>query len=110
MNLKDLYLKGKLTTSFEQSCIVFEKNYIINKCPTIKHIHCDPKHKVTVVVFMDDSKEICRCAEGDEYNEYAGICICIAKHLYGKSKLEKLFDSNKKTIYNKNMKNKKGAK
>ena len=57
--------------------------------PGIKHIHCDPKHKVTVVIFEDDCKEICRCAKGDQYNEYAGICICIAKYVYGKSKLEK---------------------
>ena len=74
----------------------------------IKHIHCDPKHKVTVVVFMDDSKEICRCAKSDEYNEYAGICICIAKHLYGKSKLERFINTKKKVIYNNN--NQKGAK
>jgi len=66
---------------------------------TPKHAYCDPKAKVTVVVFEDGSKEICRCAKGDKFNEYAGICICLAKHFYGKSKIEKL-NSKNKTIYN----------
>jgi len=74
----------------------------------IRSIHCNPKAKVTVVIFKDNSKEICRCAEGDEYNEYAGICICIAKHFYGKSKLEKILNK-KKVVYNDSNK-KKGAK
>ena len=67
--------------------------------PEVKHVYCDHKAKVTVVVFEDGSKEICRCAKGDDYNEYAGICICLAKHIYGKSKIEKI-NSNLKTIYN----------
>lgn len=75
----------------------------------IKHIHCNPKAKVTVVIFADNSKEICRCAEGDEYNEYAGICICIAKHLYGKSRLDKIINDKISVSYNKNNK-KEGAK
>jgi len=66
----------------------------------IKHIHCDHKNKVTVVVFEDDSKAICKCAKEDEYNEYSGICICIAKHVYGKSHLDKIINSKKKVIYN----------
>ena len=72
----------------------------------IKAIHCNPKEKVTVVIFYDNSKEICRCAEGDEYNEYAGICICIAKHFYGKSRLEKIINSKKKDSYNESNKKK----
>ena len=95
MKWEDLYFKGKV-------------NYIIFKYYNIKSIHCNPKAKVTVVVFEDNSKEICRCAEGDEYNEYAGVCICLAKHLYGKSKLEKILNE-KKVIYNRSNK-KKGAK
>lgn len=66
----------------------------------IKHIHCDHKHKVTVVIFADNSKSICRCSKEDEYNEYAGICICLAKHLYGKSNLDKIINSKKTVIYN----------
>ena len=67
---------------------------------SIKYIQCDYKNKVTVVVFVDDSKSICRCSKEDEYNEYAGICICLAKHMYGKSKLEKIINSKKKVVYN----------
>ena len=79
-----------------------EKNKFESKqnITDIKHIHCDHKNKVTVVVFGDDSKTICRCAKEDEYNEYAGICICIAKHVYGKSYLDKIINSKKKVIYN----------
>ena len=108
MNWKDLYLKGETTIPLKQYFVGVEQNYIINKCPTIKSIHCNPKAKVTVVIFGDNSKEICRCAEGDEYNEYAGICICIAKHFYGKSRLEKILNK-KKVVYNDSNK-KKGAK
>ena len=76
---------------------------------SIKHIYCNPKDKVTVVLFMDNSKEICRCAKDDEYSEYSGICICIAKHLYGKSKLDKIINAKKTVLYNDDNK-KKGAK
>ena len=86
----------------------FLENIIKNECD-IKAIHCSPKAKVTVVIFDDGSKEISRCAEGDEYNEYAGICICIAKHFYGKSRLEKIISRKKKVLYNDDNK-KKGAK
>lgn len=73
----------------------------------IQYIQCDFDNKVTCVVFKDGSKEICKCNKKDEYNEYAGICICIAKRVYGKSKLEKYFNSKKKVIYNKNNKEEK---
>lgn len=66
----------------------------------VKSIHCDHKNKVTVVVFSDNTKSICRCYKDDEYNEYAGICICIAKHIYGKSQLDKIINSKKKALYN----------
>ncbi len=94
----------------EPDPIDFEPTYTIDKCIIIKHIHCDPKAKVTVVIFEDNSKEICRCTKDDVYNEYAGICICIAKHLYGKSKLEKFIDTKKTVVYNKTTNQKKGAK
>lgn len=33
----------------------------------------------TVAFWSDGSKTVAKCAEGDEFSEYTGVCICIAK-------------------------------
>lgn len=86
------------------------KNTIAFDMPVpVKTIYTNTKEKVTVVIFTDGSKTICRCAKGDVYNEYAGICICLAKKVFGKNYIEKI--SSKKIVrYNETTTKKEGVK
>ena len=37
----------------------------------------------TIVYWLDGTKTVVRCKEGEEFSEWAGIALCLAKKLYG---------------------------
>lgn len=37
----------------------------------------------TIVFWLDDTKTVVKCKEGEEFSEWAGIALCLAKKLYG---------------------------
>ena len=37
----------------------------------------------TIVIWGDGTKTVVKCANGDSYSKWAGLAMCIAKHLYG---------------------------
>lgn len=37
----------------------------------------------TIVFWLDGTKTVVKCKEGEEFSEWAGIALCLAKRLYG---------------------------
>ena len=37
----------------------------------------------TIVLWLDGTKTIVKCKDGEEFSEWAGIALCLAKKLYG---------------------------
>lgn len=37
----------------------------------------------TIVIWLDGSKTVVKCAEGDGYSKFSGLAIAICKHIYG---------------------------
>lgn len=37
----------------------------------------------TIVFWLDGTKTVAKCKEGEEFSEWAGIALCLAKKLYG---------------------------
>lgn len=37
----------------------------------------------TIVFWLDGTKTVVKCKEGEEFSEWAGIALCLAKKLYG---------------------------
>ena len=37
----------------------------------------------TIVFWMDGTKTVVKCKEGEEFSEWAGIALCLAKKMYG---------------------------
>lgn len=37
----------------------------------------------TIVYWLDGTKTVVKCKEGEEFSEWAGIALCLAKKLYG---------------------------
>ena len=73
----------ELDDRFLQSSWLFEKPlaYPGNTVDTnIKRVVFDPP--CTIVYWGDGSKTVVRCAEGDIFNESAGVALCFMKHLY----------------------------
>lgn len=44
----------------------------------------------TIVFWEDGTKTVVKCKEGEEFSEWAGIALCLAKKLYG-SNFHKIF-------------------
>ena len=58
-----------------------------------KVIFSGPK---TIVIWEDGTKTIVGCAEGQEYDEYAGFCAALAKKIFGTtSAAKRVMDANK---------------
>lgn len=52
------------------------------ECPTdIKKVIFNGN--ATIVIWLDGSKTIVKCAEGDGYSKFSGLAIAICKHIYG---------------------------
>ncbi len=49
----------------------------------VKQIYFRPEDKTTTVLWTDGTKSTVKCADDDEYSEYAGFCAAVAKRLYG---------------------------
>ena len=46
----------------------------------------------TIVFWLDGTKTVVKCKEGEEFSEWAGIALCLAKKLYG-TNFHKIFKS-----------------
>lgn len=46
----------------------------------------------TIVFWKDGTKTVVKCKEGEEFSEWAGIALCLAKKLYGPN-FHKIFKS-----------------
>lgn len=44
-----------------------------------------------IVIWLDGSKTVVKCAEGDGYSKFSGLAIAICKHMYG-PKFKKIFN------------------
>lgn len=52
------------------------------ECPTdIKKVIFNGN--ATIVIWLDGSKTVVKCAEGDGYSKFSGLAIAICKHIYG---------------------------
>ena len=55
----------------------------------------------TIVFWLDGTKTVVKCKEGEEFSEWAGIALCLAKKLYGPN-FHKIFKTHcsdpKKTV------------
>ena len=47
----------------------------------------------TIVFWLDGTKTVVKCKEGEEFSEWAGIALCLAKKLYGPN-FHKIFKAN----------------
>lgn len=52
-----------------------------NTLPEIKKVIFNPP--ATIVFWKDGTKTVVKCKEGEEFSEWAGIALCLAKKLYG---------------------------
>lgn len=52
-----------------------------NTLPEIKKVIFNPP--ATIVFWLDGTKTVVKCKEGEEFSEWAGIALCLAKKLYG---------------------------
>lgn len=46
----------------------------------------------TIVIWLDGSKTVVKCAEGDGYSKFSGLAIAICKHIYGPN-FKKVFNN-----------------
>lgn len=53
----------------------------VNTLPEIKKVIFNPP--ATIVFWLDGTKTVVKCKEGEEFSEWAGIALCLAKKLYG---------------------------
>ena len=59
---------------------LYDIGYI--QCPTdIKQVIFNGP--ATIVIWLDGSKTVVKCAEGDGYSKFSGLAIAICKHIYG---------------------------
>lgn len=58
-----------------------------------KVIFSGPK---TIVIWEDGTKTIVGCAEGQEYDEYAGFCAALAKKIFGTTAKAKRMMNNRR--------------
>jgi hypothetical protein len=58
-----------------------------------KVIFSGPK---TIVIWEDGTKTIVGCAEGQEYDEYAGFCAALAKKIFGSTAKAKRMMNNRR--------------
>lgn len=49
----------------------------------IRNIQINTKKKVITVVWSDNTATMCKATNGDIFDEYTGVCICIAKKFAG---------------------------
>lgn len=49
--------------------------------PTIKDVIFNPP--ATIVLWMDSTKTVVKCAKEDVYDKYTGLLLCIAKKFFG---------------------------
>lgn len=67
---------------------MFDNGYL--QCPTdIKNVIFNGP--ATIVIWLDGSKTVVKCAEGDGYSKFSGLAIAICKHIYG-SNFKKVFN------------------
>lgn len=45
----------------------------------------------TIVIWLDGTKTVVKCAEGDGYSKFSGLAIAICKHMYGMN-FKKIFN------------------
>lgn len=45
----------------------------------------------TIVIWSDGSKTVCKCEEGDDFNEETGLALCICKALMGNRDFHETF-------------------
>lgn len=75
----------------------------VNTLPEIKKVIFNPP--ATIVFWLDGTKTVVKCKEGEEFSEWAGIALCLAKKLYGPNfhKIFKAHCSNPEKIANNGM-------
>lgn len=67
---------------------LFEKKYEELSTGIKKVIFNGP---ATIVIWLDGTKTVVKCAEGDGYSKFSGLAIAICKHMYGMN-FKKIFN------------------
>lgn len=68
--------------------------YAYRRIPEVKEVFFNGR--ATTIAWMDGTKTTVRAQEGVEFDEYAGICACLAKKVWGSSRVvKKLLKSDK---------------
>lgn len=101
----------------DSDCMPFESlaeidltdaTFVIDQRAFGDYISCSPRQitprKVifsgpkTIVIWEDGTKTIVGCAEGQEYDEYAGFCAALAKKIFGTTAKAKRMMNTHKTV------------
>lgn len=86
---RELYIKVAENIRLKQELDNFKKKHDIPSAypgstrPTfvIDKVLFNPP--ATIVFWLDGTKTVVKCKEGEEFSEWAGIALCLAKKLYG---------------------------
>lgn len=66
--------------TYDQLQKIFDNEYLEFFTGIKKVIFNGP---ATIVIWLDGSKTVVKCAEGDGYSKFSGLAIAICKHTYG---------------------------
>ena len=69
------------------------------KTMKIRSILANNQKKITTVVFNDGDVQMAKCHKDDEYDQFIGVALCIAQHLFGsKTQFHKFVKANVKGV------------
>lgn len=102
LKINDDYMPLESVTEIDLT----DTTFVIDQRVLGGYISCSPRQitprKVifsgpkTIVIWEDGTKTIVGCAEGQEYDEYAGFCAALAKKIFGTtSAAKRVLDANK---------------
>lgn len=82
MELNELKKKRDIPSAYPGSTfgLVYQEREIRPTFAIEKVIFNPP---ATIVFWLDGTKTVVKCKEGEEFSEWAGIALCLAKKLYG---------------------------
>jgi len=86
---------GELLDQAKGNPIVFHKLHMYEQdwfcAPFVKRVIISPP--ATIILWQDDTKTVCKCSEGDEFDAEKGIAMCFLKKMFGNpSQVRKFFD------------------
>lgn len=68
----------------DDECFESERFFEVHMMPPVHKIYFNKKH--TTIEWIDGEKTTVGCAEGQQFDEYAGFCAAVLKRLFGSTR------------------------